>query len=72
MKRENKQQIEKKKEYFFTGIIIYVCAAICLTLCTICYICKFRYVKNEIVTPYIRNHRLLNKLVADVRPQCVL
>lgn len=114
MKRENKQQIDKKKRIgkqsfwnrakakmtvgriailtiltvlsaggsmyqviteklpFFAGIIIYVCAAICLTLCTICYICKFRYVKNEVVTPYIRNHRLLNKLVVDVRLRAVL
>ncbi len=114
MKRENKQQIDKKKRIekqsfwnrvkekmtvgriailtiltilsasgsmyqaiteklpFFAGIIIYVCAAICLTLCTICYICKFRYVKNEVVTPYIKKHRMLNKLVVDVRLRVVL
>ena len=57
---------------FFVGILIYVSAAVCLTLCTICYIYKFRYVKNEVVTPYVRKHRILNRLVQDVKLRAVL
>lgn len=56
----------------FVGIAVYACAAVCLTFCSICYIFKFRYVKNEVVKPYIANHRLLNRLVKDVKLRTVL